>query len=147
MSELLHFPQSARHIPAPSLSPGGGCSAPTAPGGAQAGVARPARDVGLGHIARRLGRPTTESVPTTIALIRELIRRKGFPPPLGFRRWRGELLQGWQAVCVKSRWPVPAVDAWFDNAFPQHAEAQAGADEREWAGKLDEAATRLGEVA
>lgn len=124
-------PISARRSATPPRSPGGG----------------PARNVGLGHVAARLGRPESETVATTIGFVRDLIRHKGFPEPLGFRRWRGELVRGADAVTAASRWPAAAVDAWFDNTFPAHSEAALAADEREWAENLDGAAGRLSEVA
>jgi hypothetical protein len=139
------FPQTARQ-PAAPLPNSGALHAP-APGGAQAGVAYPTRDVGLGHIARRLGRPATQTVATTIGFVRELIRCKGFPEPLGFRRFKGELMRGAEAVTAASRWPTAAVEAWFDHTFPGHAEAALAGEEREWAGRLDNAAALLGEVA
>jgi hypothetical protein len=69
--------------------------------------------------------------------VQELIARKGFPPPKGFRRWKGELLDGAQAVSGKSRWPRAAVEAWFDNASPQLAAANREAELKHWADQLD----------
>lgn len=103
---------------------------------------RDVRDVGLGHLARRLGRESA-AIKTLVALVRQLTIEKGFPPPLGFRKRKGALVSGADAICATSRWPRVAVEAWFDNTFPAHAEAQAAADDAEWATRLDSAAASL----
>lgn len=104
------------------------------------------RDVGLDHLARRLGR--RHAAPATlVSLVRDLTDKKGFPPPLGFRRWKGRLVSGADAVCAKARWPLAAVDAWFDRHFPQHGLAESDVEQAEWAGRLDAAAMNLGVAA
>ncbi|MDP9412683.1 MAG: hypothetical protein M3Q08_01020 [Pseudomonadota bacterium] len=130
MSATLHeFPRSARRAP---VSP-----TPVAPCGRLS-----EQEFGLFDIARRLGRGDA-TVRTLVGLVQQLILRKGFPPPKGYRQWKGELLQGWQAVCAKSRWPRAAVEAWFDNAFPQLAEAETEAEHAAWADRLDQNAAFL----
>jgi hypothetical protein len=105
------------------------------------------RDVGLDFIARRLGRRDA-AIRTLVDLVRELMRTRGFPAPLGFRKLKGELIGGTpQAVCKTSRWPLAAVLAWFDQTFPTHAAADADAEAAEWANKLDASALQFGEAA
>ncbi|MCJ8158832.1 hypothetical protein [Sphingomonas sp. LaA6.9] len=69
---------------------------------------------GIDYIGRRLGRD--RSTPETVVrLVRELIRDHGFPPPLGYRRWRGKLVQGADAVTPRSVWRRDAVDCFFED--------------------------------
>lgn len=124
---LIDFPSS---VPA-------GLPAPPSPG--RGGNAYALRECSLFDIGRRLGRATA-TPPTLVKLVRALIAQRGFPPPKGFRLVEGRLLEGAAAVGRDSRWPLAAVEAWFDNAFPQHAEAELAAERHDWSARLDRAA-------
>lgn len=69
---------------------------------------------GIDYIGRRLGRD--RSTPETVArLVRDLIRDYGFPPPLGYRRFRGKLVRGADAVTPRSIWQRDVVDCFFED--------------------------------
>lgn len=71
------------------------------------------QQVGPFYIAERLGMRDA-TIKTLVQRIRQLIEGHGFPPPLGYRQWRGELVSGAAAVCMRSYWIKEAVDAFFD---------------------------------
>lgn len=77
-------------------------------------IANPrSQQVGLFYIADRLAMRES-TVGTIVRRVRQLMATHNFPPPLGYRQWRGELVQGAIAVTMRSFWLKDAVDAFFD---------------------------------
>ena len=76
-------------------------------------VANPrAEQVGVSYIIHQLAMRDA-TIKTVVERIRELIEKHGFPPPLGYRKWKGELVTGAAAVCMRSYWLKDAVDQFF----------------------------------
>lgn len=105
------------------------------------------RTVGLGYIAGRLGRD--DAAPATVVrLIRALTDQRGFPPPTAPRLVAGQLLDGAAAVTPRSKWPLDAVMAWFDNGIPPRIAAALDAeDQRAVDARINERLQSMGAVA
>ncbi|KQX19356.1 MULTISPECIES: hypothetical protein [unclassified Sphingomonas] len=74
--------------------------------------------VGLVYIARRAKLPAELTTGAIVKRIRKWVAKAKFPPPVTPRIYRGELLDGADAVWVHARWDKAHVDAWFDNRTP-----------------------------
>lgn len=100
---------------------------PTALAQAAAAARNPrnASTCGLFDVAGRLGQ-ANRSVPFLRRTIDALIATKDFPAP--FPTVRGATII--DTVTADSRWPLAAVDAWFDDRLPPSARGLIGQAER-----------------
>jgi hypothetical protein len=82
--------------------------------------------VGILYCARVLAMPTA-SIKTLVAVIRDLVREKGFPQPSP-RRWQGRTLTDADAVGPRSLWARADVDAWVALRSPPGGGGTTGSD-------------------
>lgn len=76
---------------------------------------QPLRGVSLWYVARRAG-VSDRSDAWVLNYVRQLHDKEGFPAPLPYYDSRKKR----DGIHLQSRWPRPAIDAWFEGFIPVH---------------------------